>query len=403
MDIFFLGGIFTEQERDRIIQKSKGGMQYAADTLQKNYIDGFCQSEMVQTVSVINLPFIGAYPKRYGSVFFHPLERTESLGRATVSNVGFLNLTVVKNIHKVVLAVKQILSGMKQYNEKECVLVCYSMHLPFLIACYLVKRIKKDVHLCVIVPDLPEYMSVRAGFMKLAFDTLSKVSYFIVNRSDSIVAITAEMLNKFQGNVRKVVIEGIADEKYISADDSDGRKNYFLYSGTLDRRYGIRNLLDSFVSAGIDGYDLLICGDGDDRRYVEAIATEYPHVKFLGQLDRSAVLSFQRNAKLLINPRNNESAFTKYSFPSKVIEYMSSGTPVLMYKLDGIPDEYYEFCFVVPPVDDGLKAKLLDVSKFSDDELLAKGQSAKKFIVENKMPGVQVRKLLDVIKGESYV
>lgn len=100
VNIVFLGGIFTEGESDRIIQKSKGGMQYAADTLQKHYLDGFCQSERVQTVSVINSPFIGAYPKRYSDIFFSPLESKVLLGRTTVSSVGYLNLVVVKNVHK---------------------------------------------------------------------------------------------------------------------------------------------------------------------------------------------------------------------------------------------------------------------------------------------------------------
>lgn len=403
MNILFLGGIFTELDKGQITRKSKGSMQYAADTLQKNYLDGFCQNECVQSVSVINLPFIGAYPKRYDDVYFRPLESTESLGRATVFNVGFLNLSVVKNIHKVILAVTQIIAHVNKHNGKDCVLICYSMHLPFLVACHIVKRIKKDVHLCVIIPDLPEYMSVRTGLMKAVFDGLSKVSYFVVNRADSIVAITAQMLNVFQSAMKKVVIEGIADEKYLSAAEPERKLNYFLYTGTLDRRYGIRNLLDSFIASGIDHYELLICGDGDDRKHVETISAAHSQVKFLGQLDRSEVLNYQRQAKLLINPRDNESAFTKFSFPSKVIEYMSSGTPVLMYELDGIPDEYYEFCFVVPLGDNGLKDKLLEVSRLSDEALLAKGRSAKRFILDNKMPGVQVRKLLEEIKGERYV
>lgn len=403
MNILFLGGIFTELDKGQITRKSKGSMQYAADTLQKNYLDGFCQNESVQSVSVINLPFIGAYPKRYDDVYFRPVQSTELLGRATICNVGFFNLSVVKNIHKVVLAITQIIAHVNKHNGKDCVVVCYSMHLPFLVACHIVKRIKKDVHLCVIVPDLPEYMSVRTGFMKSLFEVLSKVSYFVVNRADSIVAITAQMLNVFHSSMKKVVIEGIADEKYLSAGEPEDKLNYFLYTGTLDRRYGIRNLLDSFIAAGIDQYELLICGDGDDRKYVETISAAHPQVKFLGQLDRSAVLNYQRQAKLLINPRDNESAFTKFSFPSKVIEYMSSGTPVLMYELDGIPDEYYEFCFVVPLGDNGLRDKLLELSRLSDEELLAKGRSAKRFIVDNKMPGVQVRKLLEEIKGERYV
>jgi glycosyltransferase involved in cell wall biosynthesis len=403
MNILFLGGIFSEGDKDNISQKSKGGVQYAADTLQKNYITGFSQSGSVSAVSVINLPFIGAYPKRYQDLFYRPVAPRESLERATVLNVGFFNLTIVKNLHKVILAVKSILKEMKSNPDQPQVLVCYSMHLPFLLACYFVKLVKKDTHLCVIVPDLPEYMAVRKGVTKFVFHMLSLVSYSIVSKADSIVAITREMLNKFDTGIKKVVIEGIADKRYISLSETVQRKKYFLYTGTLDRRYGIRNLLDSYVSSGIDDYELFICGDGDDRAYVEGVVAANANVKYFGQLDRDSVLALQRNAALLINPRDNDSEFTKYSFPSKIIEYMSSGVPVLMYRLDGIPDEYYGFCYLIPPGDDGLKLKLLELSKLSDNEFISKGESAKKFIIENKMPDMQVAKLLDAIKGKDYV
>lgn len=403
MNVLFLGGIFSECDKDNIIQKSKGGVQYAADTLQKNYINGFSQNKSVRTVSVINLPFIGAYPNRYRDLFYRPVTKRESLDRATVLNIGFFNLTIVKNIHKVILAIKTILSEMKSQQNQHHVLVCYSMHLPFLLACYFVKLVRKETHLCVIVPDLPEYMAVRKGVAKFVFHMLSRISYFIVSKSDSIVAITRGMLDKFDADIQKIVIEGIADKRYISISETGQRKKYYLYTGTLDRRYGIRNLVDSYVGSGIDDYELFICGDGDDRKYVEGIAAAATNVKYFGQLGRDSVLSLQRNAALLINPRDNDSEYTKYSFPSKIIEYMSSGVPVLMYRLDGIPEEYYGFCYLIPPGGDGLKTKLLELSKLSESEFISKGESAKKFIIENKMPDMQVAKLLDVIKGNDHV
>lgn len=294
----------------------------------------------------------------------------------------------------------RILSKLRKHNQQNSVLMCYSMHLPFLQVCHVVKLLKKGVRLRVIVPDLSEYMGVRTGVMKFNFDMLSRVSYFVVSRADVIVAITAQALSVFQGGLKKVVIEGIAHERYVSAGDAGSRKKYFLYSGTLGRRYGIRNFIDFFLGGGIENFDLLICGD--DRKYFEAMASTHPRVKFLEQLNLSVVLNFQRNAKSLTNPRNNELVFTRYSFPSKIIEYMLSGTHMLMYELDGIPDEYYEFCFLIPLGSDRLSTKLLEVSKLSDNELLAKGYSAKRFIVE-KMPGVQVHKLLEEIKGDRYV
>jgi len=267
----------------------------------------------------------------------------------------------------------------------------------------MVQMTHRDVEFCVIVPDLPEYMAVRTGLSKMVFQLFARLSYRIVNRADSVVAITEAMLGMFSSRLKKVVVEGIADSAYIALPVSTVRKPYFLYSGTLDRRYGIRKLLDAFVAAKIDNYELYICGDGDDRANVELVAQSCPQVKYKGQLDRDAVLQLQRQAALLINPRDNESAFTKYSFPSKIIEYMSSGVPVMMYALDGIPPEYYRFCYLVSPGADGLKEMLVKVAAVDVNEFVEMGRLAKLFISNHKMPGTQVAKVLDAIKGESYV
>jgi glycosyltransferase involved in cell wall biosynthesis len=59
-----------------------------------------------------------------------------------------------------------------------------------------------------------------------------------------------------------------------------------------------------------------------------------------------------RKADVLVNPRQNDEAYTKYSFPSKNIEYLLSGNPVVAYMLDGVPEEYRKFMSIVP--DDGV-------------------------------------------------
>lgn len=397
MNIIFLGGIFSDSNKAKILSNSKGGVQFAADTLQKNYIDGFAKNDAVCEVSFINLPFIGAYPRRYKSIFFNPLNKNEYIGRILIRNTQFLNLMIFKNFHRIFLATKITLSEIKKLESKKTILFCYSMHLPFLLACFLVRLIKKDIHLCIIVPDLPEYMAVRTGFTKFVFHLLSRISYMVVSNASSIVIITEHMSKKFSDKPRKIVIEGIADPQYLFSSESTSRKKYFLYSGTLDRRYGIRNLVDSYKSSGIKNYELYICGDGDDRKYVEQAIAEGANIKYLGQLDREVVLTLQQSATLLINPRDNDSEYTKYSFPSKIIEYMSSGVPVLMCVLDGVPKEYYEYCYTVPPGSEGLKSKLIELSQLPEEDLLKVGLSAKEFIIKNKLPEIQVGKLFDYI------
>ena len=56
----------------------------------------------------------------------------------------------------------------------------------------------------------------------------------------------------------------------------------------------------------------------------------------------------QQQATLLVNPRKGHEEYTKYSFPSKTMEYMASGTPTIMYKLPGLPIEYEEYLVLLP-------------------------------------------------------
>ncbi|WP_267273705.1 glycosyltransferase [Pseudomonas putida] len=403
MRVVFLGGVFTDTDRESIVSYSQGSIQFAADTLQKNYIRGFSECPEISGITVVNLPFIGAYPRRYKEMFYTPAVALEQMNGATVKNKSFFNLTIIKNLHKVMVAFRGIQDSLPKGGGERTLLVCYSMHLPFLLACRLIRAVRKDVDFCVIVPDLPEYMADRSGLTKLVFQGLARISYRIVNGADSVVAITDAMLDVFSPKLKKVVVEGIADSDYVNRPTSSVRKPYFLYSGTLDRRYGIRKLLDAFLASNVENYELYICGDGDDRANVESVSAANCRVKYLGQLDRNAVLKLQREATLLINPRDNESAFTKYSFPSKIIEYMSSGVPVMMYALDGIPKEYYRFCYLVPPGPEGLKEMMAKVASFDVDELSEMGLLAKKFVADHKMPSAQIAKVLDAIKGKTYV
>ena len=69
----------------------------------------------------------------------------------------------------------------------------------------------------------------------------------------------------------------------------------------------------------------------------------------------SEVLKAQSESEILVNPRNDNNEFTKYSFPSKVIEYLGSDTPMIGYILPGMPKEYYDKFYVVPKEENGLE------------------------------------------------
>ena len=120
---------------------------------------------------------------------------------------------------------------------------------------------------------------------------------------------------------------------------------------------------------------------------------------FFGKVDRADVLGLQKNATVLVNPRQNNEEFTKYSFPSKNLEYLSSGVPLVAYKLDGIPDEYDDF--ITYPSDDSaseLANEIIKICNMSDDERKVLGSKARDFVFENKNKVKQAQKIIEFIK-----
>jgi len=195
------------------------------------------------------------------------------------------------------------------------------------------------------------------------------------------------------------VMEGIAptngmSEDYIHHDRVDSLKK-ILYTGTLHKRFGVLHMLNAFRMTDNPDYRLIICGVGDSKNDIEEAAKEDPRIVFKGKCSHKEVLELQKSATVLVNPRMNIEEFTKYSFPSKNLEYLASGVPLVAYKLDGIPDEYDEYIHY--PRDnsvEALKERITEILELPEDQRQQMGETARHFVVDNKNAVVQTRKIL---------
>ena len=123
-------------------------------------------------------------------------------------------------------------------------------------------------------------------------------------------------------------------------------------------------------------------------------------ISYLGLLPTEKVRELQRQVTLLVNPRHSAEEFTKYSFPSKTLEYMASGTPVLMSPLPSMPNEYKEYLYLFDDETvEGMSKAMADILAKDEKELSAKGIGAKSFIMERKNPKAQVEKIIEIINS----
>lgn len=293
---------------------------------------------------------------------------------------------------------------LSQCIKPDDVIIVYSLSLPALIATIIKSRKYKN-KICVIIPDLPLHMSSNKSviyrLLKLIDNSLIKACLKFCSHFVLLSKYMYSYLPKKEQN-NYIVIEG-AYNNAIGANFNCQYKQsepYALYTGTLDQRYGICNLIDAFSSTSLN-YNLVICGNGNEseKKYIIAKGISDKRIKYLGSLSYQDILFLQQKASLLVNPRNNKGKFTKYSFPSKTMEYLASGTPTLMYKLDGIPKEYYEYCYHIDGDDsiETLGNKITEILNNSEEENKKLGTRAKHFILKNKNGNAQALKIIEYI------
>lgn len=241
------------------------------------------------------------------------------------------------------------------------------------------------------------FKNIHLAFTNLVWHIASHFDYYV---------FLTEKMNTLVNKHRRpyVVIEGFADIT-MEHVDNDLEEKYdkfvIVYAGGLYEKYGVKMLIDAVESIDLDDVELWLMGRGEMEPLLKE--SRYSHVRFLGSKINSEVVAIECRASLLINPRFSDAEYTFYSFPSKVIEYMSTGTYTLITKLGGIPEEYFTFCGTIDLEDvEGVKDAILQAYALPKGMRHQLGLRAKQFVMENKNNVKQAEKLLDMLRMDMH-
>ena len=133
-----------------------------------------------------------------------------------------------------------------------------------------------------------------------------------------------------------------------------------------------------------------------------AITREHPNIRYGGVLLNHQVVEKEMEATLLVNPRPTVEEFVQYSFPSKNMEYMASGTPLLTTRLPGMPAEYYPYVYLLEEESpQGIADALRQILSHSEEDLHRKGTAARDFILGTRNNVAQGQKILTMLEQHS--
>lgn len=163
-----------------------------------------------------------------------------------------------------------------------------------------------------------------------------------------------------------------------------------MYAGGWHEGYGVRELLDAVALSSGD-WELVLYGRGELAGLVAERAASDDRVVDGGVLLPDEIPAAYAAADVLVNPRDPADDFTRYSFPSKILEYLASGTAVVSTRLSGIPEDYDEVLLWTEPGAAGLARGLDDAVATGGAALRRLGLDGARFALERKGVAAQGR------------
>ncbi len=370
MNILTICGVFAPENEQEILRHAKKPVEYSANVFQEKLIRGI--RETGYTSSVISAPFIGSYPNASDWVCFKGFETHQN----GYEYVPFLNLWGLRNYSRCA-SLKKTVADFIQVDDSEKLIIVYSPHTPFLEAAVYAKSKDPRIKICLVIPDVPQYMNLNAHVSMIykigkKFDI---AKFNKLNRHvDSYMLLTKAMRDVIDTHgCPYCVIEGIVnsdvfDKKHPQKQmpENDDVK-YIVYTGKTNEKFGVKELVDAFETLVNPNLRLVICGSGDSDTYIAQKAKMDSRLLALGQVPHDQAIEWVCRADVLVNPRQDNEEYTKYSFPSKNIEYLSSGNPTVGYILRGMKPIYRDFMFAAN--EDGLGAAITRALNVSEEEM----------------------------------
>lgn len=348
---------------------------------------GFCENEGVNVLALSSLPIT---PQNYKRLYYrgHWDQRNRY-----IYYISEWNIPVINRFSRMVYGYKAI---KKIAGDAKTVAIIDVLNITYSIG--IMSRCKKQgIPVIGIITDLPEMLFSNVnGYVK-------KKCAKIIRKCDAYILLTEAMNDVVNVSRIKpyVVIEGQADssmKNYPNEFHHKDKPYVCLYSGSINRIHGIEYMVEGFLKAKLENVELHIYGGGDFEVELKSISKNNKNVKYFGVKLIDEVIKAQIRATILINPRPTNQEFVKYSFPSKNMEYMASGTPVLTTKLSGMPIEYYEYVMLIhEETADGICEDLKKIFNSNMTELHELGRKAKDFVLKNKCEQVQSEKIIDMI------
>lgn len=395
MNILYISALCSQERIDALYRRTGRDPGFAMQKFNRLVARGLAENGCrVTTLS-------GAPIRRSDGAFCYGWKGEEE-GGVRYRYIPFLNLPGVRQVCLLAWSFAFTLFwGVKGRKNKR--VVCDMLNISVCLGAVLASKVNR-VKTCGILTDMPGLM-VCSSRRSLLGRLITAVNKSYASSFDSYVFLTRQMEPVINPRHRPyIVMEGLADATGAiqSPCPPDERHRSVIYAGGLYEKYGVGLLVDAFLRLGDEGLTLDLYGSGDMVPKILELQKTHPNLHYHGVRPNHEVVEAERLALLLVNPRPTHEEFTKYSFPSKNMEYMLSGTAVLTTRLPGMPEEYHPrvFLFDRGETPEGYAETLREVLALPPAEICRRGASGRSFVLSQKNNRAQAGRILKLLQSE---
>jgi glycosyltransferase involved in cell wall biosynthesis len=300
----------------------------------------------------------------------------------------FINIIILKHVSRFLSCIffmsKPLLSG--KFN----LIFIHGLHSPYLLFARLSQFFGCKV--IVVLTDMPGLILPTDNFIARILKKIDAVIIrFILTNVDAVISLTTSLSDRYTPFKPVLVFPGILDSTLSQCDISPlsfaNRQAPFVisYAGGLSKLYGVDRLLDAIllIDSNIK-LEIRFYGKGDQVTRIKEVAKFDSRVVYCGYVESNHLFSMLCRSDALINPRPSHESFSQMSFPSKLIEYLSTGRPVLTTRIISIPRDMTElFLYIENEEPEGIKNAIMNLINIPHEELSERGATARDFIVGN--------------------
>lgn len=380
MRYLYIGYYVEEGAFDLICREKINNMSAARQKFESNLIHGLYEHLGDQIDFISYVPTNDAIQ----------LPQKSDIHGATVKHF-FINKAHAKSVLKTEREFKKYLCD--QYTAAElndmCVIM-YAVNPAFLVPLLKLRK-KYGIKLLTICSEVP---ALRRYGNSLAANIKRRILTYFNGRFDGYVLFSEAMADVLKiENKPYTVLEGIAPDKM--SGPKTGKKNIVMYAGGLAGDNNVLKLV-TCCSKIADIHEVWICGVGEDAEAIQKIAERDKRIQYFGRLSNDRVVEMEKKAKILVSIRSPKVELTKYSFPSKILEYIASGTLVLSTELGGIPAEYYSHMLVTSEEENDIIEAIQKGLSLSEEEYVRRCSEAQAYIQTYKNYSVQAKRIVEL-------